>query len=110
MSEFPESEQVLFVVNTPLGFQVQSTVRYWDLITTVKHPIMKGRLEDVKQTLTNPDVIHLSKSDSQVYLFYKADGHKRWVSVVTKRLNGNGFLITAYRTSAIKEGERIWQK
>ncbi len=59
MSEFPESEQVLFVVNTPIGFQVQSTVRYWDLITTVKHPIMKGRLEDVKQTLTNPDVIHL---------------------------------------------------
>lgn len=110
LSEFSENEQVLFVVDTPIGFQVQTTINYWDLITTVKHPIMKGRLEDVKQTLTNPDVIHLSKSDSRVYLFYKVEGDRRWVCAVTKKLNGNGFLITAYRTSAIKEGERIWQK
>ena len=110
MSEFSENEQILFVVDTPIGFQVQTTVSYWGLITTVKHPIMKGRLEDVKQTLKNPDVIHLSKSDSRVYLFYQADGNKRWVCAVLKRLNGQGFLITAYRTSAIKEGERIWPK
>ena len=110
MSEFSENEQILFVVDTPIGFQVQTTLSYWNLITTIKHPIMKGRLEDVKQTLINPDVINLSKSDSQVYLFYKTDGNKRWVCAVTKRLNGNGFLITAYRTSAIKEGRKIWQK
>ena len=110
MSQDAENEQILFVVDTPIGFQVQTTVNYWELITTIKHPVMKGRLEDVKQTLANPDVINLSKSDSQVYLFYRTDGQKRWVCAVTKRLNGNGFLITAYRTSAIKEGENIWQK
>lgn len=110
MSEYSEDEQILFVVDTPIGFLVQTTANYWNLITTVKHPIMKGRLEDVKQTLINPDVIHLSRSDAQVYLFYKADGNQRWVCAVTKRLNGKGFLITAYRTSAIKEGEMIWQK
>ena len=110
MSEFSSNEQILFVVDTPISFRVQTTASYWDLITTVKHPIMKGKLEAVKQTLTNPDVIHLSKSDSQVYLFYRTDGNQRWVCAVTKRLNGNGFVITAYRTSAIKEGERIWPK
>ena len=110
LSESSENGQVLFAVDTPIGFQVQTTINYWDLITTVKHPIMKGRLEDVKQTLINPDVIHLSKRDSRVYLFYKAEGDRRWVCAVTKKLNGNGFLITAYRTSAIKEGEKIWQK
>ena len=110
MSEFSGNEQILFIVETPIKFQVQTTVSYWELITTIKHPIMEGKLEDVKQTLTDPDVIHLSKRDPQVYLFYKADGNKRWVCAVTKRLNGNGFLITAYRTSAIKEGTRIWQK
>jgi hypothetical protein len=110
LSEFSGQEQILFVVETPIDFQVQTTASYWKLITTIKHPIMKGRLEDVKQTLINPDVIHLSKSDSQVYLFYRTDGNKRWVCAVTKRLNGNGFLITAYRTSAIKEGTKIWQK
>jgi hypothetical protein len=30
--------------------------------------------------------------------------------MVTKRLNGEGFLITAYRTSAIKEGIVTWRK
>jgi hypothetical protein len=27
---------------------------------------------------------------------------------VTRRLNGDGFLITAYPTDAIKQGELIW--
>jgi hypothetical protein len=26
------------------------------------------------------------------------------------RLNGDGFLITAYQTDAIKEGETLWHK
>ncbi|MDJ0901670.1 MAG: hypothetical protein QNJ55_23005 [Xenococcus sp. MO_188.B8] len=110
LDAFSDKEQILFTVETPINFRVQTTVSYWDLITKVKHPIMQGRLEDVKQTLTNPDLIHLSKTDSQVYLFYRADGNRRWVCAVTKKLNAHGFLITAYRTSAIKEGEKIWQK
>lgn len=109
MSELEENEQILFEVVTNIGFRVQTTVNYWNLITTIKHPIMKGKLEDVKQTLSTPDIINLSKSDPQVYLFYRTDGNKRWVCAVAKRLNGQGFLITAYRTSAIKEGTRIWQ-
>ncbi|MGA7951906.1 MAG: hypothetical protein WCA07_00150 [Gloeobacterales cyanobacterium] len=64
----------------------------------------------VRQTLIHPDEIHLSKSDTQVYLFYQEDGAKRWVCAVTKRVDETGFLITAYRTSAIKEGELLWQK
>lgn len=71
---------------------------------------MRDRLEDVQQTLLNPDQIRLSKTDDQVYLFYKEDGIKRWVCAVSRRLDDSGFLITAYRTSAIKEGELVWKK
>jgi len=104
------SEEILFEVDTPLGFQVRTTVSYWELITTVKHPIMRGREADIQATLTNPDEVRLSKSDPQVFLFYRADGEKRWVCAVTKRLNGEGFLITAYRTGGIKEGTIVWQR
>jgi hypothetical protein len=104
------SGEILFEAETPLGFRVRTTASYWELITIVKHPIMRDRLEDVRQTLVNPDEIHLSKSDTQVYLFYREDGAKRWVCAVTKRVDETGFLITAYRTSAIKEGEVLWQK
>lgn len=104
------SGEILFEVETPLGFSVRTTARYWELITTVKHPIMRDRLEAVRQTLRYPDEIHLSKGDAQVYLFYRADGQKRWVCAVTKRLDDTGFLVTADRTSAIKEGDVLWQK
>jgi hypothetical protein len=33
-----------------------------------------------------------------------------WVVAVTRRLNGEGFLITAYQTDAIKEGVLLWPR
>jgi hypothetical protein len=102
--------KILFEVATPIGFSVHTTTEYWQFIVTIKHPIMLNRLADVQATLSDPDEIRLSKTDAQVYLFYRDDGTKRWVCAVVRRLNGEGFLITAYRTSAIKEGDLVWQK
>ena len=107
---FSFSSDTLFEAITPLGFSVRTTAEYWEFIVTIKHPAMLNRLADVQNTLSDPDKIHLSKTDPQVYLFYREDGTKRWVCAVARRLNENGFLITAYRTSAIKEGELVWQK
>lgn len=67
---------VLFEARTPLGFTVRVTRERWDLITTLKHPIMAGRQEEI--------------------------------CAVSKRTGAVGFLITAYPTNAIKEGEKIW--
>jgi hypothetical protein len=107
MAEQP-SQDILFEVETPLGFHVRTTISHWNLIETVKHPALRGREIDVQATLRGPDEIRLSKRDPQVYLFYRTDGEKRWVCAVAKRLNGEGFLITAYRTENIKEGRRLW--
>jgi len=104
------SGEILFEIATPLGFSIRTTASYWELITTVKHPVMRDRLEAVRQTLANPDEIRLSQSSDQVYLFYRKDGAKRWVCAVTKRVVETGFVITAYRTSAIKEAKVLWQK
>lgn len=110
MSSGTSETDLFFEVVTPLGFRVRVTRGYWDLITTVKHPIMRGRESDVRATLADPDEIRQSRSDLDVYLFYKADGERggRWVCAVSKRLIDEGFLITAYPTDVIKEGVRIW--
>ena len=71
---------------------------------------MKGRESDVRSALENPDEVRQSKTDGSVFLFYKSEGLKRWVCAVTKRSDGEGFLITAYPTDAIKEGTKIWPK
>lgn len=106
----PANSNLLFEVMTPLGFQVRVTRAYWEIITTIKHPVMAGREMDVEDTLRNPAEIRVSKKDSTVYLFYKPERIGRWVCAVSKHLDGNGFLITAYPTDAIKEGERIWPR
>lgn len=71
---------------------------------------MAGREAAVQETLSNPSEIRLSRQDPFVYLFYKPEQIGRWVCAVTKRLNGEGFLITTYPTDTIKAGERIWTK
>ena len=77
---------------------------------TIKHPVMSGREQWVKEVLENSDEIRRSRSDSDVYLFYKLEKTKRWICAIARRLNGDGFLITTYPTDAIKEGERIWPR
>jgi len=104
------TDELLFDVLTPLGFRVHVTRSYWNLIITVKHPIMAGRENDVKDVLENPKEIRQSRSDPEVYLFYKPERIGRWVCAVAKQLDDEGFLITTYPTDAIKEGEQIWPK
>jgi len=101
---------MLFEVPTPLGFSVRVTPDYWELIVTVKHPVMYGREMDVQDTLRMPDEIRLSRGDPAVLLFYRSECPGRWICAVTKRLNDEGFLITTYPTDAIKEGERVWSR
>jgi hypothetical protein len=108
MDDSGYEQGVLFEVLTPLDFRVRVTQQYWNLITTVKHPVMAGQESRVKDTLRKPVQIRLSRSDPSVYLFYKQEQVGRWICAVAKRLDGEGFLITAYPTEAIKEGVPVW--
>jgi hypothetical protein len=105
-----DKKDLFFEVMTPLGFRVRVTHAYWELIVTIKHPLMAGREEDVKKVLEQPDEIRQSKSDSNVYLFYKAERENRWICAVSRQTGEEGLLITAYPTDAIKEGVSVWHK
>jgi len=104
------TDELFFEVRTPFGFRVRVTLSYWELIVTIKHPVMYGREADVQNVLRNPDEIRRSRSDPAVYLFYRMEYPGRWICAVAKRLDSEGFLITAYPTDAIKEGERTWSR
>lgn len=101
---------LLFEALTPLGFSVRVTRERWSLITTIKHPVMAGQEDVVKDTLENPEQVRQSRSDPDVLLFYQGTGETRWVCAVARRGTDQGFLITAYPTDAIKEGRQIWPK
>jgi len=48
---------------------------------------------------------HTSEADARIIV-----DKARWICAVTKKLNGDGFLITTYPTDRIKEGKRIWHR
>lgn len=100
---------IRFEIETPLSFTVRITDAYWQKIIT-KHPDIAAIEDLVQQTLQSPDEVRQSSRDEGILLFYCLRKTQRWVVVVARRLNGDGFLITAYQTDAIKEGIMLWHK
>lgn len=103
-------DDLLFEIQTPLGFRVRVTRQRWEMIVSVKHPVMAGREQSVRAALVSPEEVRQSRTDSAVFLFYRTEQTNRWVCVVAKQGDDQGFLITAYLTDAIKEGIRVWPK
>lgn len=86
------------------------TLRYWATIVT-KHPDLGDRVADVEAALRDPQEVRRTRRDPAVLLFYRVDDPpKRWVVAVAKHEGGDGFLVTACRTDAVKEGARLWPK
>ena len=98
-----------FEISTPLGFTVRTSEEYWQRLL-IKHPDMEDLEDFVQSVLSAPDEVRRSSRDAKVFLFYRVRKEERWVVAVARRLNGDGFLITAYQTNAIKEGETVWRK
>ena len=101
-------KEILFEVLTPLNAKIRTTREYWNYVVNFKHRPMKNKEDIVKETLSNPDKIYKSKIDQNVYPYYHQ--FDKIYCVVAKHFGEVGFLITAYPTDKIKEGEIIWKK
>jgi predicted transglutaminase-like protease len=101
-------DEIFFKIKTPLDVEVRTTINYWQYLIDIKHPIMKNKETTVKNTLKNPDEIRQSKIDKEIFLYYKK--LDKLYCVVAKHIDLNGFLIKAYPTDKIKEGDLIWKK
>ncbi|MBI2208486.1 DUF4258 domain-containing protein [Candidatus Woesearchaeota archaeon] len=96
---------VYFEVKSCLGKNIRVTKSYWRKIIETKHRIIKGKEDIVKETLKSPIELRKSRKDPKVVLHYKKLNGK-YCCVVTKSLNGEGFIITAYITDRVKIGEK----
>lgn len=105
------NDDLLFEVRTPLGWSVRIGRRQWLRISTIKHQTMAGRENEVVDVLRDPEQIRRSRKDVAVHLFYRVVQPGRWICAVAKQVdNESGFLVTAYLTDAIKQGETIWRR
>ena len=98
-----------FEVKSKLNKSIRITKSHWDLITLVKHPIIRDKESLVKECLQNPGEVRVSQEDKSVYLYY-IRWEKYYLCVVAKHLNEDGYIITIYVTDKIKEGEQVWKR
>ena len=101
-------EDYYFEINTPLDVKIRTTKEYWEYIIKIKHRTMQGKEDVVKEVLIFPDEIRRSKIDEDIYLYYKKSD--KIYCVVAKHTGRNGYLITAYPTDKVKEGEIVWTR
>lgn len=104
------ARDVLFETETPLGVKIRTTKAYWQKIKTIKHPSIAKYENKAEETLKNPDQIRKSTQDPSVHLYYKKIGKLNFCVVADHADNKAGYIITAYLTDRIKEGEQIYVK
>ncbi len=101
-------ERISFRNCDTVNFLGHTTKEYWNKLL-FKHPELQQKLSDVIKTLENPTEIRKSKRDAFVFLFYSST-EKYWLCVVIKKTGLDGFLVTAYITDKVKEGDTVWPK
>jgi hypothetical protein len=78
------------------------------------HPEMAGQLAKITETLSYPDVIVKSHTDSQAELFYKRYSGtpvgEKYLCAIVKTVDSDSFILTSYFTDTIKRGEKLWTK
>jgi phage pi2 protein 07 len=86
----------------------QRNIEYWNYIVQVKHRVMENKEEIVKSVLSEPDSIRKNKIDENIFLYYNLQD--KLYCIIVRHDGMEGFLITAYPTDKVKEGEVIWTK
>jgi len=78
------------------------------------HPEILGQIDEIENTLLNPDIIVRSRVDPQVELFYRYYKGtlvaEKYLCLVVKVLVDDQFIITAYFTDTMKGGEILWER
>ncbi len=78
------------------------------------HPEMSGQIDKIGETLSNPDFVVKSRTDSEAELFYKHYSESpvggKYLCVIVKTRGDDFFVLTAYFTDTIKRGETLWTR
>lgn len=95
------SMTILFSIKDCAGKTIHLSRERWKHI--LKHQYMTESLEDLKETLMRPDLVQSFSHDDHLRFFYRYYKHrKKYLFVLVRYLNGNGFIITGFYTDKIR--------
>jgi hypothetical protein len=97
--------KILFEIKNKNGKIIRLTNKQYSHMME-DHAYMHKYLEEIKETLQKPDKITSYSFDENVHYFYKGYKHldkpNKFVLVIVKYLNGEGFVISSYLETKIK--------
>jgi len=89
---------IIFETTDKTGRKIRLTKERWSHIT-IKHPDMSNYLEETEETIKFSQKI-IPHTRGRLFDFYKHYKHKKgklkFLKVVAKYLNGEGFILSAY--------------
>ena len=95
---------LLFEIKDKSGRTIYLTQERWKHISK-EHPNISGKIEEIKNILTNPVIITESEKNVNVkfyYKYYKKAKFKKYLLVIVRYLNGKGFIITSFYIDKIQ--------
>lgn len=99
---------ILWETFTKRGKRIILNTERWNHLV-LRHPEMNEYLEEIKETLQNPDIIVKDNFEPSVILYHKY--YKvRGIYIVTVVDEDKGFILTSYTTDTPKRGIILWQK
>ena len=97
--------EFVFEIIDKTGRKIHLSKERWKHITsqTSPHAYMANFLDEIKQTLINPDKIVSSiNNDTKVNYYRHYKKRKKYLRVIVNYLNGEGVIITAYFVGNIR--------
>jgi len=80
----------------------------------LEHPELAGMEPAIEETISTPEQVVRSQSDDKAFLYYRLYGEtpagEKHLCAVVKEGPTDSFLLTAYLTDRIKQGEMIWKR
>ncbi len=97
--------KIIFEITDKSGRKIRLTSKQWAHINN-KHPSVANYFKEIKEILQKPDVITDSDIDENVHFYYKyykyLEPPHKYILVIVKYLNGEGFIISAFFEKSIK--------
>ncbi|MEK6823797.1 MAG: PBECR2 nuclease fold domain-containing protein [Nanoarchaeota archaeon] len=94
----------VFEIEDKTGRKIRLTKSQWKHINK-KHPEVEN-IENLQETIKNPDKITNSPVDETIYYYYKFYKQRqkpnKFLLAIVKYLNNEGFVVTAYYEDKIK--------
>lgn len=103
---------VIFEVVSVLRKKIKLTEIQWTHIL-LQHGEIHDQLDKVKETIIDPDFVLFDEEEDnfQYYKFYDITPvTAKYMLVIVKHLNTEGFIITTFFTRKVKKVEVVWSK